>query len=146
MLNICQLNMYLDLTEYNKNMFSLKNVPIHLFIKPLLNSRGCTGTGSMQISCPLVFYSLVKYISNLVIQNRGPQPPKPQTVRNRAAQQEVSGGFRTKLHLPLPIAPYHSHYHLNHTPRCGKIVSRETSPWCHKRLGTANSECLGSFS
>ena len=68
----------------------------------------------------------------------------PRPVRNRAAQQEVSGG-QAKLHLLLSITPHHSRYRLNKpypstthpTPVRGKIVFHETGPWCQKTSGTA---------
>ena len=37
----------------------------------------------------------------------------PQAVRNRAAQQEVSGGPASEA---SSVSPHRSHYHLNHTP------------------------------
>ena len=66
-----------------------------------------------------------------IIYSRGPQPlVVVRGLWNWAAQQEASGK-QAKLHLPLPIAPFGSHYCLNHPPTPpvhGKLVFHVTSP------------------
>ena len=54
----------------------------------------------------------------------------PQPVRNRAAQQEVTGGQLSKA---SSATPHHLHCCLNHpsrTPIRGKTVFHETDSWC----------------
>ena len=56
----------------------------------------------------------------------------PRPVRNRAAQEEVSGEGAREASL---VAPHRSHYRLNRPPIHGKIVFHETG-----RLGSAGLE------
>ena len=73
----------------------------------------------------------------------GPAPPIPSLlqhgsppVKNRAAQQEVSGRGASEA---SSAAPHRSHYRLDHHPNPapvrGKIVFHETGPWCQKGWG-----------
>ena len=74
---------------------------------------------------------------------RGPLPPdcRPLLVHSLLGtgphSRRWAAGEGAKLHLPLPIAPHHSHYCLNHPPLpvCGKIVFHKTGPWCQKGWG-----------
>ena len=70
----------------------------------------------------------------------------PWLVRNRAAQQEVSGGWAREA---SSAAPHHLHYCLNQLPHPDpgpwKIVFHETGPWflVPKMLGTAALQVSG---
>ena len=69
-------------------------------------------------------------------------PADLQPIRNRAAQQEVSGSEQAKLYLPLPSTPHRSHYHLTHTPaKSGENCLPQNRSLVPKRLATAD---LGS--
>ena len=99
-------------------------------------------SGGMSYKYQLSLFGLLCHLK------QGFLTPGPQTctstslwpVRNQATQQEVSSRRASKLHLPLPITPHHSHYQLNlpPSPIHGKIVFYETSPWCRKMLGTTD--------
>ena len=73
---------------------------------------------------------------------QGSPTPGPQIGRNRAAQQEVSGGRASEASSAVP---HRSHYHLNHphptpsTPCMEKLSSMKPVPGA-KNLGTAEIE------
>ena len=60
----------------------------------------------------------------------------PWTVRNQAQSRRWAAPCAPlHSHYCLNLLPHCSRYHLNHAypfPICGKIVFRETSPWCQK--------------
>ena len=78
--------------------------------------------------------------------SRGPQAPDHGLVMvhgrlgTKPHSRRWAAGEGAKLHVPLPVAPHRSHYHLNHpsypSPRVRwKIVFHETGPWCQKGWG-----------
>ena len=78
---------------------------------------------------------------------QGSPTPRPQTstgplpVRNRAAQQEVSGRRASKASSVFTAAPHGSHYRLNYTPAPAPGLWKKCLPRNRslepKRLGTA---------
>ena len=94
-------------------------------------------------SSSLYFPSRVISISDCLMQG-SPTPglqagTGPRPVRNRAAQQEVSGGRASEASSASPIAPHLSHYCLNHSPPPHSWKNRLPWNWSlvPKRLGTA---------
>ena len=77
---------------------------------------------------------------SIMVKSRGLQPPGQgwvpvcRLLGTRLHSRRWAVGWASKA---SSVTPHHSHYCLNHTPNPvrGKIVFRETGPWCQKGWG-----------